>query len=75
MPSRPSGADKKQEPAQNAGSAGESLGGPPVGRADIASRRHRFLDLPFSRLRFCSYVRIAEGRKPFVNSHAETAFF
>jgi len=42
MPSRPSGADKEQEPAANEGSVGQGLVGPPVGRADIASRRHRF---------------------------------
>ena len=41
-PSRPSGADKEQEPAANEGSAGRSLVGPPVGHADTASRRHRF---------------------------------
>src|SRR5258708_1023018 len=42
MPSRRSGADKEQEPAANEGSAGQGLVGPPVGRADSASRRHRF---------------------------------
>jgi hypothetical protein len=42
MPSRRSGADKEQEPATIEGSAGQGLDGPPVGRADIASRRHRF---------------------------------
>jgi hypothetical protein len=42
MPSRRSGADKEQEPAANEGSAGQGQVGPPVGRADIASRRHRF---------------------------------
>jgi hypothetical protein len=42
MPSRRSGADKEQEPAAIEGSAGQGLVGPPVGRADIASRRHRF---------------------------------
>jgi hypothetical protein len=41
LPSRRSGADKEQEPAEIEGSAGQGLVGPPVGRADIASRRHR----------------------------------
>ena len=32
MPGRPSGADKKQEPAENEGSIGPGLAGPPHDR-------------------------------------------
>src|SRR5262249_17294309 len=38
-PSRPSGDDKEQEPAENEGAAGTGLS-PPGDRADIAARRH-----------------------------------
>src|SRR5262249_53919176 len=38
-PSRPSGDDKEQEPAENEGAAGTGLN-PPGDRADIAARRH-----------------------------------
>jgi len=43
MPSRPSGAGKKQKAAKNAGSSGPSLAGPPVDRADFATIRHAVL--------------------------------
>src|SRR4029079_9468893 len=39
-PSRPSGADKQQEPAENEGSIRPSLNGSRSGRADEAARQH-----------------------------------
>jgi len=41
-PSRPSGDGKQQEPAENEGSAGPGLNGPPVDRAAIVARRCHF---------------------------------
>jgi hypothetical protein len=43
MPSRPSGAGKKQKAAKNQGSSGLSLEGSPVDRADFATIRHAVL--------------------------------
>ncbi len=40
MPSRPSGADKEKERAQNEGGCGISLTGCPFDRADLLARRH-----------------------------------
>ena len=39
-PSRPSGADKQQEPAENEGSSRPGLTGPRSDRADVVARRH-----------------------------------
>ena len=39
-PSRPSGGDKEQEPAENEGSAGTSLAGCPFDRIEIVANRH-----------------------------------
>ncbi len=41
-PLRPPGDAKEQEPAENEGSAGPGLFGPPVDRAAVAADRHRF---------------------------------
>jgi hypothetical protein len=40
MPSRPSGADKEKERAQNEGGRGIGLAGRPPDRADLPARRH-----------------------------------
>jgi len=40
MPGRPSGADKKQEPAKNEGSIGPGLAGPPHDRVGLVANRH-----------------------------------
>jgi hypothetical protein len=41
-PLRPPGDAKEQEPAENEGSAGPGLGGPPDDRAVVATDLHRF---------------------------------
>jgi hypothetical protein len=46
-PSRPSGADKEKERAQNEGGRGFGLSGRPLDRADILARRHALNTLVF----------------------------
>ena len=60
-PSRPSGADKEKERAQNEGGGGAGLNGRPLERADGLPRRHR-LSQPS-----CSTAKVAEQGKSRVN--------
>jgi hypothetical protein len=47
MPSRPSGADKEKERAQNEGGRGAGVFRRPLDRADILARRHALKALVF----------------------------
>jgi hypothetical protein len=60
MPSRPSGADKEKERAQNEGSRGFGLRRP-LDRADILARRHGF------QIRSSLTVKLADSGKVRVN--------
>jgi hypothetical protein len=60
-PSRPSGADKEKERAQNEGGRGFGLAGRPLDRADILARRHGLED-PST-----STAKVAEQGKVRVN--------
>ena len=70
-PLRPSGADKEQEPSQK-GSAGAGRLGPPVSRAENASRRHHGRPsrpyLPFGT------AKLADYGKPPVNPRGRTGW-
>ena len=60
-PSRPSGADKQQQRAQNEGGRGIGLGGRPLDRADGLPRRH------CQSQPSCSTAKLAEQGKVRVN--------
>ena len=60
MPGRPSGADKKQEPAKNEGSIGPGLAGPPHDRVGLVANRHLHPHRP----------KVVEKRKAALNLEA-----